>query len=97
MAPHPPEGWSTLPTPEAISTIPGVQYLMVEGGAGAASAFLKAGLVDRLLLYRAPRDGGGSGPALPQLTQAALAGSPEWRLIDTRPLGNDCLQVYDHA
>jgi diaminohydroxyphosphoribosylaminopyrimidine deaminase / 5-amino-6-(5-phosphoribosylamino)uracil reductase len=92
-----PEGWGTLPTPEAISTIPGIQYLMVEGGAGAASAFLKAGLVDRLLLYRAPCDGGGSGPVLPQLTQAGLAGSREWCLTDTRPLGNDTLQVYDRV
>ncbi len=92
-----PEGWKALPEPAAISAMDGVQYLMVEGGAGAAQAFLDAGLVDRLLLYRAPPVVKGNGPALPQLTQAALAGSPDWRLTDSRPLGNDTLQVYEHS
>ena len=75
----------------------GVQYLMVEGGAGAARAFLSAGLVDRLLLYRAPREVGGPGPALPELTRAELARNPAWHLADTRQLGNDRLQVYEHS
>jgi diaminohydroxyphosphoribosylaminopyrimidine deaminase / 5-amino-6-(5-phosphoribosylamino)uracil reductase len=92
-----PDGWHSLPSPQAISGIDGVQYLMVEGGAGAARAFLDAGLADRLLLYCAPRNVGGDGPALPQLTATALAGSAQWRLIDTRQLGNDTLQVYDRA
>lgn len=92
-----PQGWQGLPEPQAITAMAGVQYLMVEGGAGAANAFLNAGLVDRLLLYRAPPAVKGSGPALPQLTEAALAGSREWHQIDTRPLGNDTVQVYDRA
>lgn len=92
-----PDGWQSLREPGAISAMDGVQYLMVEGGAGAATAFLDAELVDRLLLYRAPRSVEGSGPALPQLTQAALAAAPEWRLIDTRQLGKDVLQVYDRV
>lgn len=92
-----PDGWSVLPEPAAIAAMEGVQYLMVEGGAGAAQAFLDAGLVDRLLLYRAPPEVTGHGPALPQLTQAALAASHEWRLTDTRPLGNDTVQVYERA
>lgn len=92
-----PAGWQTLVSPQAITAMDGIQYLMVEGGAGAAQAFLDAGLVDRLLLYRTPRPVGGDGPALPQLTEAALAGSPDWRLIDTRKLGNDTAQVYDRS
>lgn len=92
-----PQGWHSLPSPQAITAMQGVQYLMVEGGGGAANAFLEAGLVDRLLLYRAPKVVTGSGPALPQLSEAALAGSCEWRLIDTRQLGKDVLQVYDRA
>lgn len=90
-----PAGWRALPAPTAISGMVGVQYLMVEGGAGAARAFLDAGLVDRLLLYRAPRTIGGQGPALPELTRAALDGSADWRRTDTRPLGNDTLDVYE--
>lgn len=92
-----PPGWLGLPAPEAIRQMEGVQYLMVEGGAQAARAFLVAGLVDRLLLYRAPREVGGNGPALPELTAPALAASPAWQLVDTRALGNDTLQVYEHC
>ena len=64
---------------------------------GAARAFLDAGLVDRLLIYRAPRVVGGSGPALPDLIPAALSGSPHWRLADTRQLGKDRLEVYERS
>lgn len=90
-----PEGWQALPSPEAVRGMDGVQYLMVEGGAAAARAFLVAGLVDRLLLYRAPRGVGGPGPALPDLTEAALAHNQAWHLADTRQLGNDTVQTYE--
>ena len=90
-----PEGWKSLPSPAAISAMTGIQTLMVEGGAGAALAFLDAGLVDRLLIYRAPRVVGGTGPTLPDLTREALTESSEWQLADTRKLGNDTLDVYE--
>lgn len=90
-----PTGWQALPSPEAIGGMAGVQYLMVEGGAGAARAFLAAGLVDRLLLYRSSREVGGSGPALPELTRAELSRNPAWHLADTRQLGNDTVQTYE--
>ena len=73
------------------------QYLLVEGGAQTARAFLIAGLVDRLLLYRAPRAVGGDGPALPELAEAALAANPAWQQTDARPLGNDTLDVYHRS
>jgi len=92
-----PRGWTALPSPKAISALENVQYLMVEGGAQAARAFLDAGLVDRLLLYRAHRDVGGEGPALPALTRAALAADPHWCQIDTRPLGNDSVDLYERT
>lgn len=93
----PPAGWNRLAAPQDITQIAGAQYLMVEGGAETARAFLAAGLVDRLLLYRAPRDVGGEGAALPELTAPALSDRPEWQLIDTRQLGKDTLQVYERA
>ena len=49
-----PDGWRRLAAPQEISAMAEVQYLLVEGGAGAAAAFLAAGLVDRLLIYRPP-------------------------------------------
>lgn len=92
-----PTGWQALHDPREISGMDGVQQLMVEGGGGAARAFLAAGLVDRLLLYRAPRTVGGLGPALPELTREALAASSHWHRTDSRPLGNDTLDVYEHS
>ena len=92
-----PAGWQALSSPQAISTLTAVQYLMVEGGAETARAFLAAGLADRLLLYRAPGVVGGEGAALSELTEAALAADPAWQRTDTRQLGNDRLDVYEHT
>jgi diaminohydroxyphosphoribosylaminopyrimidine deaminase / 5-amino-6-(5-phosphoribosylamino)uracil reductase len=83
--------------PEALASLLPAQYLMVEGGAKTARAILAAGLVDRLMLYRAPLTLGGDLPALPDLTEARLAESPVWNRIDHRQLGNDTLDVYDLA
>ena len=92
-----PDGWRKLSSPAAIGAMGAAQYLMVEGGAQAARAFLSAGLVDRMLVYRAPREVGGDGPALPELGQAALSADPAWTITDGRPLGNDTLDVYDRS
>jgi diaminohydroxyphosphoribosylaminopyrimidine deaminase/5-amino-6-(5-phosphoribosylamino)uracil reductase len=86
-----PEGWRALPSPEAISTMQDMQYLFVEGGAETARGFIAAGLVDTLLIYRAPVEIGGGVPSLPELAQGAMAG---WRLLDSRALGKDTLEVY---
>ena len=68
------------------------------GGAGAAAAFLRADLIDRLLLYRAPiliGDGlAGIGDiGLGDLGQA----HGRWRLMDGRTLGVDKLEVYERV
>jgi diaminohydroxyphosphoribosylaminopyrimidine deaminase/5-amino-6-(5-phosphoribosylamino)uracil reductase len=89
-----PEGWTALGRPEAVFGLP-AQYLLVEGGAGVAEAFLAAGLVDRLLLYRSPTEFGGGIPAF---REPAPAGVPAgWRLADRRRLGSDTLEVYDRG
>jgi len=92
-----PKGWNAIATPQGIAAMDGVQYLMVEGGAQTARAFLQAGLVDRLMLYRAPLIAGGAAPALDELSPAALAGSSHWRLADTRQLGKDQFEVYERT
>ncbi|MFM2100629.1 MAG: bifunctional diaminohydroxyphosphoribosylaminopyrimidine [Pseudomonadota bacterium] len=89
-------GWECLSSPAAISQLPDIQWLLLEGGAGAAAAFLKAGLVDRLLLYRAPILIGGGKPCLGDIGLTVLGNAHgKWRLTDTRMLGSDRLEVYD--
>lgn len=80
-----------------IATLPG-DHVFVEGGAGAASAFLAADLVDRLLLYRAPLLIGGGRPALGDIGLATLADAHgRWTMTDARMLGSDRLEVYERA
>jgi diaminohydroxyphosphoribosylaminopyrimidine deaminase / 5-amino-6-(5-phosphoribosylamino)uracil reductase len=88
---HAPEGWRKLGSPEAISGMQDVQYLFVEGGAETARAFLAAGLVDQLVIYRAPVTVGGGAPCMPEFI-APLSG---WQQLDSRQLGNDVLEVYE--
>lgn len=90
-----PSGWNTLTEPADIAAMSNAQYLMVEGGAHTARAFLDAGLADRLLLYRAPVTVGGTGPALPELTRDALTGAGTWTLSDNRLLGADRIEIYE--
>lgn len=94
----PEPGWETIPSPAAIADLPGVDRLMVEGGARTASAFLAADLVDRLLLYRAPILIGEGRAALGNIGLARLAEAHgRWRLTDARMLGSDRLEVYERA
>jgi diaminohydroxyphosphoribosylaminopyrimidine deaminase/5-amino-6-(5-phosphoribosylamino)uracil reductase len=77
--------------PEDIAALD-AQYLLVEGGAGVAEAFLSRGLVDRLLLYRAPVE---FGAGVAAFRNPAPSGLPAgWRLADRRALGSDTLEVY---
>jgi diaminohydroxyphosphoribosylaminopyrimidine deaminase/5-amino-6-(5-phosphoribosylamino)uracil reductase len=90
-----PTGWRALYEPQAIHIMADVQYLMVEGGAETARAFLAAGLVDRMMLYRAPIVIGGDLPALPELMAERLERSGDWALTERRQLGSDTLEVYE--
>ena len=90
-----PEGWGVLRDPAEISKLD-AQYVLVEGGAQAAAAFLGEDLVDRLLIYRAPVAIGGGRAGIADLALPDLsAAQGRWRLADTRHLGNDTLQVYE--
>ncbi len=90
-----PTGWTAVDSPESIA---GVDSVLVEGGAAAASAFLAADRVDRLLLYRAPILIGGGRPALGDIGLTDLANAHgRWRLTDSRLLGSDRLDVYERV
>lgn len=93
-----PANWTALPSPAAVTGMTDVQYLFVEGGARTAAAFLAAGLVDRLLLYRAPIVIGSGRDAIGDIGLSDLGQAHgRWRLADTRQLGNDRLDVYERA
>lgn len=94
--PAAPDGWTALPAPDAVHRMADIQYLFVEGGAGAAAAFLAADLVDRILLYRAPILIGVGRPAIGEIGLADLAEAHgRWALADRRGLGSDTLEVYE--
>jgi diaminohydroxyphosphoribosylaminopyrimidine deaminase / 5-amino-6-(5-phosphoribosylamino)uracil reductase len=90
-----PAGWELIRAPGDISGLD-CNNMLVEGGAMTASAFLKAGVVDRLLLYRAPILLGGGKSCLGDIGLGSLDGAHgRWQLADTRQLGKDRLEVYD--
>ncbi len=90
-----PDGWLALADPAAIAGT-SASTVLVEGGAGAAAAFLAADLIDRLLLYRAPILIGGGRAALGDIGLGALADAHgRWRAVDARTLGSDRLEVYE--
>lgn len=92
------EGWTRLSAPEDVFALQGINDLLVEGGAGAASAFLAADLVDRLLIYRAPVLIGEGKQSLGYIGLTALADAHgRWELVDHQPLGRDRLEVYERV
>lgn len=84
-----------IDSPAAIANLAG-DHVFIEGGAGAAAAFLAADLVDRLVLYRAPILIGGGRPAVNDIGLAALSEAHgRWLQSDARQLGRDRLEVYE--
>jgi diaminohydroxyphosphoribosylaminopyrimidine deaminase/5-amino-6-(5-phosphoribosylamino)uracil reductase len=74
----------------------GLTRLLVEGGATLATAFLKAGLVDRLYWFRAPIVIGGDGvPGIAPMGVDHLALRVGLPCTVRRALGNDVLEVYE--
>jgi diaminohydroxyphosphoribosylaminopyrimidine deaminase/5-amino-6-(5-phosphoribosylamino)uracil reductase len=70
----------------------GVQSLLLEGGPRLAAAFLEEGLVDKLLVFVAPRLSG-EGPAMLEGLERSLA----LKRMEARPIGEDVLlQAYVH-
>jgi diaminohydroxyphosphoribosylaminopyrimidine deaminase/5-amino-6-(5-phosphoribosylamino)uracil reductase len=70
----------------------GVQSLLLEGGPTLAAAFLEDDLVDKLLVFIAPRLSG-EGPGMLEGLPAGL----ELTRMEARPIGEDVLiQAYVH-
>ncbi len=95
---HAPEGWEAISSPQHISNLSGVDWILVEGGAATAAAFLRAGLVDRLLIYRAPITIGAGLASLGDLGLDRMNDAHgQWKRSVTRQLGSDTLDIYVRA
>ena len=71
-----------------------VRHVLVEGGAGLASAFMEAGFVDRLVIFQAPVVlGAGALAAFAHLSQGA-ARNARLSLIARKTLGVDLMSTY---
>lgn len=71
----------------------GVQSVFVEGGPTLASAFLAAGLVDRILAYVAPVLLGGERVALTDIGVASIDAAQRLTVDEWVPLGADLLAI----
>ncbi len=73
----------------------GITRLMVEGGSRLVSSLMRAGLVDRLDWFQAPKLIGGDGyPALAGLGVDTVDTAPGFELLEVLSLGEDTLQSY---
>lgn len=74
----------------------GINQLLVEGGATIHGAFIKVGLCDDIMIYRAPSLLGESAkPLVSGLQIDKLSEKSSFTCIETRKLGADMLEVYE--
>ncbi|HEY0996519.1 MAG TPA: bifunctional diaminohydroxyphosphoribosylaminopyrimidine deaminase/5-amino-6-(5-phosphoribosylamino)uracil reductase RibD [Gemmatimonadaceae bacterium] len=72
----------------------GIRSLLVEGGAGVASALLSQRLVDRLVIFQAPiLLGTGALPAFAKV-HPGREGALRWRILRRQEFGADLMTVY---
>ncbi len=93
-----PPGWQAVSDIAARDAFGAAQYLLVEGGAGAAATFLAADRVDRLMIYRAPILIGAGHPAVADIGLHHLADAHgHWHHVARQGLGSDTLDIYDRT
>jgi diaminohydroxyphosphoribosylaminopyrimidine deaminase/5-amino-6-(5-phosphoribosylamino)uracil reductase len=91
-----PDGVKIINQPDQIASLSECQWLYVEGGAQTASSFLKADLVDRLEIYRAPIILGKGRDAIGDLELSELASAHgRWHAKTRAQLGSDTFEAYD--
>ncbi|AWM77398.1 RibD family protein [Phenylobacterium parvum] len=76
----------------------GLSRLFLEGGGQVAAAFMAAGLVDRLVWFRAPLILGARGrPAVGDLPWDRLADAPRFRRAALAEFGPDLCETYERT
>jgi diaminohydroxyphosphoribosylaminopyrimidine deaminase/5-amino-6-(5-phosphoribosylamino)uracil reductase len=72
-----------------------IRSLLVEGGGQLASAFVSAGLIDRLIIFQAPiLLGAGATAAFGHVQPLALEEARRFEVIARKRLGSDLMTVY---
>ncbi|MBL4589208.1 MAG: bifunctional diaminohydroxyphosphoribosylaminopyrimidine deaminase/5-amino-6-(5-phosphoribosylamino)uracil reductase RibD [Alphaproteobacteria bacterium] len=73
----------------------GMTRVLIEGGGDTISTFLREGMVDQLLWFRAPKIIGGDGvPALPILNVEGMDECLRLSLLESERLGDDILEIW---
>src|SRR5690606_11566552 len=73
----------------------GINEVQLEAGATLAGAFMRAGLVDELLLYVAPVVlGGHARPLFGGVDSGSIADSMHMEVVDTRRIGQDIRVLF---
>ena len=76
----------------------GITRLLVEGGAHVARSFLKADLVDEIMLFRSPIALGGEVvPAFAGLPLSFVEASDRFRRVERRMFGTDRMSRYERV
>lgn len=96
-----PEEGEALPSPGRILKSlaeRGIGRLLIEGGPAIITAFLEAGLIDRLVSYRAGIVFGADGKAaIGPLKIDAIAAAPRFILAERRALGQDSVEIFERV
>lgn len=94
-----PDGWTLAREVDALLALPDAAAILIEGGAGVAASVLRAGVVDTLLLYRAPDVVVGAGDDVATALGLPTPDTPHpaWTLVADRALGSDRLSRYERA
>ncbi|MCX8102322.1 MAG: bifunctional diaminohydroxyphosphoribosylaminopyrimidine deaminase/5-amino-6-(5-phosphoribosylamino)uracil reductase RibD [Geminicoccaceae bacterium] len=91
-------GAGSLAAALALLAERGITRVLVEGGGEIATAFVRAGLVDRLVLFQAPILLGADGvPLVGGLAVARPDQAERWAPVDVHRLGEDEMRVLEPA
>lgn len=94
LVPESPDGLSLVEVMRAL-TGRGITRVLAEGGAAVATGLLRAGLVDHLAWFRAPKVIGGDGrAAVASLDVAALSQAMGFQRREIISLGEDVLETF---